>query len=205
MILAHHTVLNHKHFLSSSFFEYLKLKVKTVCLSAWWKTSMNVVMNCVGRSVNAIFPWPETSGSVSHWLQRDLKSWPYPSWPIHPVDTYNLQDTGRGFFLYREEQGQFKRGSVAQLEHISVCNVLDVFNHSSYAVMTFIAQLQSSFLREICSQWQLVSLIERFHHLFETTLLYVRHAVLFKGIFSYICLSQPCTPRTFSCQNHTNA
>lgn len=58
---------------------------------------MNVVMNCVSRSVHAIFPWLETSGSVSRWLQRDLKSWPYPSWPIHPVDTYNLRDIGRGF------------------------------------------------------------------------------------------------------------
>ena len=60
--------------------------------------------------------------------------------------------------------------------------MLEAFNHSCCAVMTFIVQLQPSFLREICSQWQIVSLIEHSHHLFETTLFY-RRAVLFQGHF----------------------
>lgn len=54
----------------------------------WWTVS-------VGQFVQ--FSRPQTSGSVSYWLQNDLRPWAYPSCPIHPADIYNLQDFGRGF------------------------------------------------------------------------------------------------------------
>lgn len=96
--------------------------------TASWKTSMNVVMNCDSRPVHAyIFSCPHTSGSVPHWLQRDLKPWAYPSWPIHPLDIYNLQDIGRGFPV------SWGAGSVhtALWHRTYICGImLDVFNHS---------------------------------------------------------------------------
>lgn len=83
--------------------------------------------------------------------------------------------------------GSWRAGSVHKALYGTawtyICgNILEVFNHSCYAVTTFIVQLQQSFLREICSQWQIVSLIEHFHHLFETTPMRLRCAVLFKHI-----------------------
>lgn len=62
---------------------------ETSMVTNWWWTVS------VGQFVQ--FSCLQTSGSVSYWLQNDLKPWAYPSCPIHPADIYNLQDFGRGF------------------------------------------------------------------------------------------------------------
>lgn len=82
--------------------------------------------------------------------------------------TFTTCKTLAEVFLHREEQGQFIQ--LYGTEHISVASCW-MSLITAYAVIIFIVQLQPSFLREICSQWQIVSLIKHFLCLFETTLL----------------------------------
>ena len=102
--------------------------------------------------------------------------------PNNPADTFNLQDIGRGLCVSWGAGSAHMRLYGTAWTYICGCgNTLDVFNHSCYAVMTFIVQVQLSFQREICSQWQIVSLTEHSYHLFGTSLLYVSR--LFQGHF----------------------
>lgn len=161
------------------------MKVKTVFLSASWRTSNNVGMNCVSRSV--------TSNISLAWNISILFSLATERFKILTISimtpfiylTLTTCKTLAEVFLYCGAGSVHVGLYGTAWTYICGCgHMLDVFNHGCYAVMTFMVQLQPSFLREICSHWQIVSLMEHFYHLFETTLLHVRQTVLYKGILS---------------------
>lgn len=106
-------------------------------------------------------------------LQRDLKILTISIMTQIIQLTLSTCKTLAEVCMYHEEQGQLIWGSMAQLEHISVAVATLWMSLITAAMLTFIVQVQLSFQREICSQWQTVSLIEHSYHLFGTSLLYV--------------------------------
>lgn len=88
-----------------------------------WKTSMNVVLNCISRSLHAVFLCTETSRShfslaTERFKIPTISIMTYSSsWHLQPARHWPR------FFLHCEEQGQFLCGSMAQPGHISAQHV----------------------------------------------------------------------------------